>query len=391
MGSSALLIFFGFGAMAAFQFHGVLMEQDMGLSPETIGYIFMLGALSSMTAPLIVTAISSIVPNPNLLLSTVFFVLSGIYIIFPYLREPYLITLVFMMITLLVSLVFNVGQTNIQIATQHIGSSYFLFLRAIATLGFAISCFLSSKLSEYYSLQKVYLLFSLFSVIALFFSFKNLSVIPHQVNNHPLLATLKNTFTHTMRLMGTPNTVLVILLIFIASISANMGSTLIGNFVTNELDGSNASVGTAWYIATFAEVPFILLSIVILKRFDLKILILTGMAVLAIRMWLIYESHTLTSFYIIQLLHGVFYGSTLAGTSIYFKRMYGDKNLHFIQVYSGMIIAGLGGAAAGRINGYLWEHYDLRTVYITASALACIAFFGFLFFVKIPREKEIVI
>ncbi|MGL1936314.1 MAG: MFS transporter [Fibrobacterales bacterium] len=385
---SALLIFFAFGAIASFQYHGVVMEQNMGLSPKTIGTVFMIGALASVLAPLLVSVISALIPNPNTLLSLVLLTIALLYLFFPSLTNLYAIYATFFTLSFSVSLVFTIGQTNIQIATRSQGSGYFLFLRSIATLGFAISCLISSFLAESFTLQQVYYLFALFAIIALLFSLGNRSVIPTE--SRTTRTNVFTSFATTVKQLSQKNTFLMVSAIFLANTGANMGSTLVGNFMQNELNGTNAMVGTAWYIATFAEVPLILLSITILKRFELKTLIAVGISVMLLRMALISITTTVPLFYLVQTLHGLFYGATLAGTSIFFKRVYGEKHLHLIQVYSAMVIAGLGGGLAGKLAGLIWEWYDLRMVYLVASLFGVASLILFTFFVKVPREEVLI-
>ncbi|MBF0196554.1 MAG: MFS transporter [Planctomycetes bacterium] len=383
---SGLLIFFAFGSVSSFQYHGVAMEQLMGMSPTAIGNLCTLGALSAMAAPLIASLVASVLPNPNILLSLSLLFLGVLSGVFPYLRNSYAIALVVMSISIAISLTYTTSMTNIQISTRSYGNTFFIILRAIGTLGFALACYFSSRLAVYCALEYVFLFFSLLSGVAFLFSLKNLDVIPLTVSQGSVMRTFNHSFISTLKLFCERTTILLIFFCFISSICSSMGMALLGNFITNELGENNAYVGTAWSVATFMEIPFILSSIFILKYFKLKTLLLIGLIVMTIRMFLTYTCTSPEVFLLIQALHGVYFGTTTVGISIYLKQAYGEDNLHLTQTYSNMIIAGIGAAIAGKINGFIWSDFGLRNIYLVAACFGLVSFLGILLCVRIPNN-----
>ena len=359
------LTFFGFGCFSGVQFHSIVMEDLHQLDKGFIGLILMIGTLTGLTSPFVTSYLARYIQNPNKLLGLTF--LSYIVFLFVFVRatSPLLSLLSFAGISFGMQVIFPMLNTNIILATKDQGHGTYLFIRSIGTLGFAGFCFFSTIASRYLDLPNLYYLFIFASLMGCIATFFNGEVIPKE----PKKRQLKEIFGSIFQKQ---TTILMISLGF-ANFSTVLGLSLIGNFIKGELGGTETDVSWAWTLATFAEVPLIWCSILLLKKTNLKFFIFIGLLSTTIRMGLTWHVEDLTQFYYIQTLHGIFYGTSLTGFGIYLQKKYGEAKLFIFQQYTAVIALGIPGAIAGRLAGWIWDEYGFRTLYQVSFVFGLLA------------------
>lgn len=376
---SALMMFLTFGGLSVVQFSTILFEKNLEFSKAWIGTLLMASSLMSIVLPFLLQWIQRWVSNPNLILSALLLLASLSVAALPFATHPLVALVVYCLLGLAKFGTSNMQITNAMSLTKYKGQNYFLLLRSIGTLGFAVFCLISMALSQYWDVPQLYWLFSLAYLLGAIASLGNQDVIPKQVE----LVSLSKVWKWFQQ----GPTFILLALVTLANMTAFIGASYVGNFIQNELDGTPTDVSIAWSTATFLEIPFFGLSIWILNRFGLKQLLFFGMITNALRLILTAHCDSLYTLYAIQGLHGIFYGATLSGFSIYLNQYYKSNQIHHLQLFSSFLYAGIGSSLAGKLGASLWDYQDLRFTYQCSGVLAilvCIA----LLFVRLEKAHD---
>jgi PPP family 3-phenylpropionic acid transporter len=369
------MVFFGFGSYASSLYHTILFEYHKGMNEAQIGNILMVAAIIQIMTPFLIIWSGRFVSNPNQILTWLFFGIAVNLIILPLIEGFYPILFFYTLLSFFIGGSFPLAITSILAASKSLSESWFLFARSMGTLGFALFCLFSAILAADIPLEQVYPFFALSALTAFILS---------KYNNHLPRQITRPSVRHTIKLLSQHQTPRLLFIIALASIAAYGGTTLLGNFIRSELGGTNADVGKAWSIATFFEIPLIWAGIYLFRRMGLKNLMLAGIVILGIRFSLNAFCPSIEFFFYIQTIHGLFYGATLTGMGIYFRRVYGEQHVHHLQLFAGVIYGGLASALSGKIGTLIWEYQGLRTMYIWFGAFAFMAALALWRFAKIP-------
>jgi len=360
----AITIFLGFAAMASNQYHTLVLELQHHYGAHSIGTAVALGASTQILLPWLLLFLGHHVRNPDRILRRAYLVLALSLVSFPLVQGHWLALLAYFGI--ISSL--NVGATlqSIMIisSARPYGDHWVLLVRSMGTFGFAFSCMLSSLFADQIGFNGLYYGFAGFAILAIFVSKKSGLQMPQ--SSEPV--NLRDLFAKLLQ----PNTRNLILGIALANLAITGATSVLSNYIHDELGGSKSQVSLAWTIATFAEMPLIWCSIFFLKRFGVKGLILSGIVLSTARMGLLFVVRDLGSLYLVQILHGLFFGATLSGVGIYLSRRYGDLVMNRLQLISQSFYGGLAAAVGGKATGLIWEECGLRSVYL-AAFLALVA------------------
>jgi predicted MFS family arabinose efflux permease len=361
----ALIILMSFGAMAANQYHTLLMEHHHHFSALQIGHTVMVGAASQIVLPWIVLYASRWVPRPDIILRGAYLGLAIFLVLYPLAPTPTTAMLTYWGSIVALNIASTLQTTMILAVARPLGDHWVLALRSAGTFGYALSSLVCSTFSERIGYTNLYWIFGGAAIIALLGSLKAGDYIPAEsrtVDFRGVFARLRDR-----------NTLTLILAIALANLAIFGGTAIISNFIYNELGGTPRQVGLAWTIATFTEFPLIWLTIPVLKRFGLKATLLTGIVSSTLRMGLVWLCTDIHWFYVIQIFHGLFFGTTLSTVGLYYARRYGQNAVHGLQLAGQSIYGGLATALGGQLAGLVWSHYGLRTVYLVDFVLLAIA------------------
>lgn len=356
------MMFLTFGGLSVVQFSTLLFEKDLQFNKAWIGTLLMASSLMSIVLPFLLQAIQKWVKNPNAILTALLMTASVSVALLPYATNEWIALIVYCILGLAKFGTSNMQITNALTLTKDKGQNYFLALRSIGTLGFAVFCLITMILADYFTLPQLYWVFSIAYMLGAVASLVNQDVIPR----HTDFISLRQVWNWFKE----GPTIPLLLLIVLANMTAFIGSSFIGNFVQNELQGGTKDVSIAWSIATFLELPFFAICIWVLNRFGLKKLIIFGMVSNALRLTLTGYTDTLWGLFAIQSLHGIFYGATLSGYSIYLNQFYKSHQIHHLNLFSSFLYGGIGSAVAGKLGAMLWDYDDLRFTYICSGILA---------------------
>lgn len=140
-----------------------------------------------------------------------------------------------------------------------------------------------------------------------------------------------------------------------------------------DLDYSRAVIGWLWALGVVAEIGLFIIMPWLLRRMQLKHIILISLLLAALRWWLLgfYADHLMVLLFI-QILHGATFGSFHAAA------------IHFVQRYftahqqgqgQGLYVSfsGVGGALGALYAGYTWQTLGASITFALASAIALLA------------------
>jgi len=376
----ALIILMSFGAMASNQYHTLLLEHHHHFSAAQIGFTVMIGAASQILLPWAVLYASRWVPRPDFILRSAYLGLALFLVLYPLASTPATAMATYWGSVVSLNIAATLQTTMILAVARPHGEHWVLALRSAGTFGYALFSLLCSTLSERIGYTNLYWIFGAAAIVALLASLRAGHFIPAEsrtVDFRGVLARLRER-----------NTLVLVLAIALANLAVFGGTAIISNFIYNELGGTPRQVGIAWTIATFTEFPLIWLTIPVLKRFGLKATLLTGVVSSTLRMGLVWLCTDIHWFYLIQMFHGLFFGTTLSTVGLYYARQYGPAAVHGLQLAGQSIYGGLASALGGQLAGMVWSHYGLRTVYLVDFVLLGIALLILLLFFKEPSPAS---
>jgi len=357
----ASMIWLGFAAFASNQYHTLVLETQHHFSAVAIGTTIAIGALSQMILPWVLLWLSHRIHKTENLLRISYLTLAISLISFPHLQQSALVIAGYFIIVASISSSATLQSISIITQARPLGDGWVLWLRSMGTFGFAASSLFSSLLAHWLGITGLYYLFAFWAFVAAASSFGMTAPFPQDREPWSL--------QKTWSALKDRNTLFLLGGIALANLAITAGTSVISNFIHGEIGGSHAQVSLAWTIATFAEMPLIWGSILLMRKFGLKGLLLSGIVSSFIRMTLLWKVDSIGSLYAIQILHGLFFGATLSGVGIWLAQRYGAARMRSLQLVSQSFYTGLSGVLGGQMAGMVWEAYGLRSVYLWASIL----------------------
>jgi PPP family 3-phenylpropionic acid transporter len=375
----ALTIFLGFAAMASNQYHTLVLELGHRYNAHAIGIAVALGASSQIILPWLLLFAGHLVRNPDRILRRAYLGLALSLVAFPMVQGHWASLIAYFGIIASMNIGATLQSITIISSARPHGDHWVLILRSMGTFGFAFSCMLSSIFADRLGFQGLYYGFAIFAILALVVSKKSGAQMPP--SQGPV--NLRQIFSQLFE----PNTRNLILGIALANLAITGATSVISNFMHDDIGATKSQISLAWTIATTSEMPLIWASIYFLKRFGVKGLILSGIATSTARMGLLYLVDGLGALYAIQTLHGLFFGATLSGIGIYLSRRYGDQGMQRLQFVSQSFYGGMAAAVGGVATGIIWDGWGLRSVYL-ASFIALVVALTWLM-LRFREEKSL--
>lgn len=359
------MIWLGFAAMASNQYHTLLLEKQHHLGATAIGTTVALGASSQILLPWILLYAGNWFRNADKILRRAYLSLSICLAAFPFVEGQWLAMLCYFGIIASMSVGATLQSITIIAAARPKGDAWVLLLRSVGTFGFASSCLMSSLIAEQVGYEGLYLVFSFWGIVAIISSKKAGQSMPP--DSSPV--DMRDTF----RRLTERKTLALLSAVFLANLAISGATSVLSNFIYNDLGGTKTQVSLAWTIATFAEMPLIWGSIFFLRRFGIKGLILTGFLCSTLRMGILSQVDTFGQLYVVQVLHGLFFGASLSGVGLWLAKRHGTDKLQRLQLVSQSFYGGVAAAIGGQATGMIWDAFGLRSVYFAAFLVLVVA------------------
>lgn len=138
---------------------------------------------------------------------------------------------------------------------------------------------------------------------------------------------------------------------------------------------SKSVIGLLWAFAVLCEIGVFLLMPRLLKRHDVRTVLLVSFALASARWLLIgYFPQDIALLIVAQALHAATFGSFHAAGMQMVYRFFTGRHQHRGQAIYSTVSFGIGGAAGSFYSGYAWEPLGPATTYTIAAACALAAF-----------------
>ena len=138
---------------------------------------------------------------------------------------------------------------------------------------------------------------------------------------------------------------------------------------------STTLTGMLWALGVFSEIILFIFMRQILQKVSLRHILLTSIALAAIRWLMIGWGVTQLSVLIAaQVLHAATFGATHVVAIHLVHRYFGDQHLGKGQALYSSLGFGLGGMIGSLYSGFYWEQYGAMFVYSIAAVLSLVAF-----------------
>ena len=150
---------------------------------------------------------------------------------------------------------------------------------------------------------------------------------------------------------------------------------------------SGALIGTAWAVASSAEILAMLYSDSIFKRFAIERVLLASFAAAVVRWWVLGTSTSMAAILLSQVLHAMTYGAFHMASILYMDRLTPDGAKNLGQALNNALTYGLGLMTGFFINGYLYEAIGSFGIFHASSLMALaggVLFWAFHFWRRKP-------
>lgn len=137
---------------------------------------------------------------------------------------------------------------------------------------------------------------------------------------------------------------------------------------------SRQLIGQLWALGVIAEVGVFLIMHYLLKRFNLKYLLIFSLALTGLRWLLIgYYVNGLSVLIVAQLFHAASFGMYHGVAMQFIRNYFVDHHLGRAQALYSSLSFGAGGALGSWVSGYTWETLGAMMTYSLASGLCLLA------------------
>jgi PPP family 3-phenylpropionic acid transporter len=137
---------------------------------------------------------------------------------------------------------------------------------------------------------------------------------------------------------------------------------------------SASDTGLLWTYGVIAEIILFIYMKRLLKRFSLRVLLLSSLVLSVLRWFLIAQyAGQLISLIIAQILHAATFAGTHVAAMHLIYDYFGEQHQGKGQALYTSLSFGLGGVLGSLYAGYLWESQSPEFVYLVAAIVCCIA------------------
>ncbi|MFE7083292.1 MFS transporter [Priestia megaterium] len=242
--------------------------------------------------------------------------------------------------------------------------------RGIGSIGYAATAAVVGIIFDRHGYEWMFYLFILSAIITLLCAlfprdFKMSNKIEEQEQKEQLrLKDLKELFLNK-EYFG------FLLIITIIYIAYKANSTFLPALMT-KVGGTNADLGLAWSILGLSEVPFILVSGFLLKKYKDTTIIFVAMVFFILRVGLPVFATNPTQLIWMTALQGLSYGLFLPASVYYISRIVPKHLSNTAQTFAVALYSGLGIAIAGVVGGLIADALGIYSVYKLGAVVVII-------------------
>ncbi len=153
-----------------------------------------------------------------------------------------------------------------------------------------------------------------------------------------------------------------------------------------KLGYDSSFIGICWAVAVSAEIAVMVKSETIFSRFSLEKVILFSIATAAARWFVLFQATSPAVLLVSQAAHSITYGAFHIACILYIDKLSPKNSKTLGQAVNNAVGYGLGLTAGFLANGFLYEKYETRYLFLFSALVATLA--GLLFLVPLGKAKK---
>jgi len=254
----------------------------------------------------------------------------------------------------------------------------FAYFRIFASFGWIAAVLLVGKIFDRYGVQKLFIFYSVGILIAVLFLWR----IPRDEKT-----TWGRGLDAIRELLTKRNVIFFLIAVFIFETANQMGYAFLSVY-SRSLGASYLEIGWIWAIATFSEVITMLTFVHIIKRINLKNILLLAMILTVVR-WVPFGlMHVWWQLLPLQILHAftLTFGYIGAAT---FMDMESSHEIRFsAQAFYSTFVLNSAAITGAVLGGQISQHWGYSRLYLTSGILALAGAIIMAVFVKNPQSQH---
>ncbi len=194
---------------------------------------------------------------------------------------------------------------------------------------------------------------------------------------------------HLKEILSNGMIIKLMFIVCIVNITLGVYFNFFGIYYTEELGFSKSSYGVLCSVATLAEIPFLLLSGKVFKKFNIKTILGVSIIFTAIRWVLCFLFQGQIALILIQLLHGTGFIVMMTSINVYITNNCDKK---YVATFQSLFFIGtlvFSKVIGSVLGGYLGKIISFRNVFLADVVICLIIFIYLLVFINKKDVKEI--
>ncbi|RPI80877.1 MAG: MFS transporter, partial [Chloroflexi bacterium] len=180
---------------------------------------------------------------------------------------------------------------------------------------------------------------------------------------------------------------IIIFLLSVYLISITNGALY--GFFSIYMDGIGANesvIGLSWSLSSLSEIPVLIFSALAIRRIGSTGLLKISFIIYSLRWFLFAFINQPGLALLVQLLHGMTFGTFLVGSVTYMNERAPEGMGTTAQAVLNTVTFGLGAITGSLLGGYLVDNFSMSSLFLVLSGIAGSAFFLFRLVPKFYRE-----
>ncbi|EMS69079.1 Major Facilitator Superfamily [Ruminiclostridium cellobioparum subsp. termitidis CT1112] len=373
-GNFKILHLFSWAAVGAYNPFIVVYLMNNNISTSRIGVILMFNSIATLVGQPLWGMISDKIRSIKKVYLLCHSLATALIVLLPFVTNQYIIFILLPLIQFFYCSMSPLLDSWTIHSIKNSGKSYGSF-RLWGSLGFSILVVINGKLITISFFNIIFLVYAIISLInlimcAALFEYKrddeNVQAKPLTLRELNIGRLLRN-FHYTA-------------FVILSSITF-MTMTSVYSFLATlikQVGGDDNLYGIANAVSAFSEVPILLISSMLVRKFKPQYLILTGMFVYSIRLFLYSIASGPEIAIFSQSLNGLSYGMFLAGSIYYIDSLAPAELKATAQTVATAIYAGLSGIIGNVAVGNMISRFGILQVYRSGSIIQFCVFIVFL-------------
>ncbi|TZE80919.1 MFS transporter [Calorimonas adulescens] len=266
--------------------------------------------------------------------------------------------------------------SSVMIELKGRGEEYGTF-RLFGSLGYAVTSIAIGSLADRLTLEIIFIAYAVSMAITGVISFK----LPEKYADDSGIVR-----SSPGSLFKNRNFSIFLIVAFMSQASMVVSENFLGVYI-DYLKGSSSMVGLAWMLAALSEIPVFYFTGKLIKRYNLRKIIILALILVFLRVLLYGLSTTPLMVIVVHGISGLDYATFSAAAINFVSRHTPDSLKTSGQTVYTMVSTGLGGMVGNILGGTIMDKVGIRAMYLSFSMVILISLIVFILFVKDNSEN----